>query len=373
VGLEAAGAVVSADSHVTEPADLWCARLDRAYRDRAPRVVRDFAADRYLFVGPGIRPFAVATGFGAGKHGEDLKRHLRCGYEAARPGGWDPAERLRDQDADGVGCEVLYPTHALKLFALPDADLRGACFRTYNDWVAEYAAHAPRRLVALAAIALDDAGAAVRELERAVARGARGVLVAASPPDDAPPYGDPAYDPFWAAAQAHGVPVSLHCISSASPRSARASRAASPFVQYLDAIHDVQRSLAEIVCGGVLERFPSLAVVSAENDCGWFAHFLYRLDHAYERFGRYAKDSLPLPPSSYVHRQVFATFQDDPTGLGCDAFAENNFLWASDYPHADSTWPNSRETIARTFAGLPRRVVEKVTRANAERLYRIGA
>ena len=111
--------IVSADSHVTEPADLWRRRLDRGLRDRAPRVVRDYGTDRYLFVAPGISPFPIATGFGAGKQGRDLKQHLRRGYEAARPGGWDPVERIKDQDVDGVACEVPYPTPGMKLFALP--------------------------------------------------------------------------------------------------------------------------------------------------------------------------------------------------------------------------------------------------------------
>ena len=177
-----AARVVSADSHVTEPADLWCERLDRAHRERAPRVVRDFARDRYLFVAPGIRPFAVASGFGAGKRGDELKRHLHRGYEAARPGGWDPAARLVDQDLDGVACEVLYPTHGMKLFALSDAALQRACFRVYNAWIAEFAAHAPDRLVALALISLFDVAAAVDEVARAAAAGARGVMIWGAPP-----------------------------------------------------------------------------------------------------------------------------------------------------------------------------------------------
>jgi predicted TIM-barrel fold metal-dependent hydrolase len=373
VGLAGIAArVVSADSHVTEPADLWCARLDRAHRERAPRVVRDFASDRYLFVAPGIRPFAVASGFGAGKRGDELKRHLHRGYEAARPGGWDPAARLADQDLDGVACEVLYPTHGMKLFALPDAALQRACFRAYNGWVAEFAAHAPSRLVALAVVSLFDVATAVGDVARAAAAGARGVMIWGAPPHGAPPYGDRVYDPFWAAAAAHGLPVSLHSISSGSPHVAPASGAASAYVQYLDVIHDVQRSLAEIVCGGVLERFPELIVVSAENDCGWFPHFLFRLDHAYERFGKDAASPLREHPSAYVRRQVYATFQDDPTGFASsDGFAASNGMWASDYPHVDSTWPRSPESIAETFANVSDDVAARVLHGNATRLYRV--
>jgi predicted TIM-barrel fold metal-dependent hydrolase len=356
---------VSADSHVTEPADLWCERLDRALRDRAPRVVRDYAGDRYLFVAPGVRPFAIATGFGAGKQGDELKRHLHRGYEAARRGGWDPAARISDQDADGVSCEVLYPTHGMRLFGLPDADLQGACFRVYNDWICEFATYDRLRLVPLALIPLYDVDVGVRELERVAERRAGGAMIGGAPPEGAAPYGDRKYDRFWAAAAALRLPVSMHCITTE-----RAPTSISPYVQYLDVIHDVQRSLAEIVCDGVLERFPSLTIVSAENDCGWMPHFFHRLDHAHEKFGKYAARPLPEPPSSYLRRQVYATFQEDSSAaLTLPFFGEDNYLWASDYPHVDSTWPKSRAAIRRALNGLPDCIFVKIVGGNAQRLY----
>jgi predicted TIM-barrel fold metal-dependent hydrolase len=358
--------IISADSHVTEPADLWCQRLDRTFRDRAPRVVRDYGTDRYLLVAPGISPFPIATGFGAGKHGRDLKQHLHRGYEAARAGGWDPVERVKDQDADGVGCEVLYPTHGMKLFALADAELQRACFRVYNDWIVGFVAAFPKRLVPLALISLYDVPEGVREVERVARMGAAGVLVWGSPPETVPPYGSRTYDPVWAAAASLGLPVSLHCITSGRPE----VRSRSAYVQYLDVVHDVQRSLAEIVCGGVLERFPELIVVSAENDCGWFPHFLFRLDHAHEKFGRFAACPLPLRPSEYFRRQVYATFQEDSTVSTLhDDLAAERYMWASDYPHADSTWPNSRRIIAQTLGKLPDAALKKMIGGNAARLY----
>ncbi len=97
--------IISADSHMTEPADLWLERLDRKYRHLAPRVVRDHKRDILLFVAPGILPFPVAAGFGAGKAGKEIEYHLSRAYEAARSGGWDPAKRIKDQDADGVSAD----------------------------------------------------------------------------------------------------------------------------------------------------------------------------------------------------------------------------------------------------------------------------
>lgn len=141
--------------------------------------------------------------------------------------------------------------------------------------------------------------------------------------EDAPTFGSRSYDPFWEVALSLELAVSLHCITSGQPK----VRSRSPYVQYLDVIYDAQRSLAEIVCGGVLERFPTLIVVSAENDCGWFPHFLFRLDHAHEKFGRFAPYPLPMRPSDYVRRQVYATFQKDSTVPSvCDGFGADRYV-----------------------------------------------
>ena len=367
---DAAPFIVSADSHMTEPADLWVERLDRPWRAAAPRVVRDFHRDAYLFVAPGIVPFAVAAGFGAGKSGAELKKHQNRGYEAARPGGWDPAERLKDQDLDGVHAEVLYPTHGMRLFSLPDAALQRACFRVYNRWIAEFADHAPNRFHALALISLNDVVESIQELERSKNLGLKGAMIWGSTPDGMPSFATSAYDPFWRAAQELEMPVSLHVIAGGAPHIPMVHE--SHFARYMNVIHEVQGSLIDIVCSGVLERFPRLRIVSAENDVGWFPHFLFRLDHAYEKFGRLLAGPLPLPPSDYVRRQVYATFQDDPVGPRMyELFGEYNYMWASDYPHADSTWPYSAQAIERAFDRLPRQVAERMTADNACTLYRI--
>src|ERR1700689_5069846 len=148
--------VISADSHMMEPADLWETRLDHKFSDRAPKVVKNERGKGYVFVAPGVRPFPVAGGFGIGKSGEELQEHLQKGYEAARPSGWDPAERLKDQDVDGVKAEVIYTTLGMSLFGLDDAELQQACFRAYNDWVNDFASHDRKRLYPIALISLED-------------------------------------------------------------------------------------------------------------------------------------------------------------------------------------------------------------------------
>ncbi|MGH7934793.1 MAG: amidohydrolase family protein [Candidatus Binataceae bacterium] len=372
--------VISADSHMMEPANLWVERLDEKYRDRAPKVVKSESKGQFLFIAPGLQPFPVAGGFAAGRSGEELKEFMRRagkdeGYEAARPSGWDPVERLKDQDIDGVQAEVLYTTLGMPLFGLDDPELQLACFRAYNDWVAEFSSHDRKRLHAIALVSLEDISAGAKELERAAKIGLKGAMIWGAPPRDKP-YHSKVYDPFWQTAQDLRMPLSLHVITGKRPPKSKEdiekARTREPsFVRgYMNLIHEVQRSLTDIIFSGVLMRFPRLRIVSAENDSGWLAHYMYRLDHAFEKFGALMEEPLEMKPSDYVRRNVWATFQDDPIGpMLFRFFGEDNFMWASDFPHTDSTWPNSLKVIEKDFAGVPENVTQKIVCDNAVKLY----
>ena len=375
--------VMSADSHVMEPADFWATRLDVKYRDQAPRVVKNDKGAGYVFVAPGISPFPVAGGFGTGRSGTELKEHLSKGYEAARPSGWDPAERIKDQDIDGVEAEVLYTTLGMRLFSLDDAGLQRACFGAYNDWLAEFCSYNPKRLVGNALVSLEDIGEGIKELERCAKIGLRGAMIWGSAPEDRP-YSSRIYDPFWQAASELEMPLSLHVITGrgreskleVDPKTGNIVSLAGPtrLEMYANVIHEIQRSLTSLIVSGVLERFPRLKLVSAENDVGWLPHYMYRLDHAWEKYSALTPEPLPLKPSDYMRRQLWATFQDDPVGPGTyKFFGTNNYMWASDFPHTDSTWPNSRKVIEKDFAGVPEDVTRKIVFENAAKLYRLQA
>jgi predicted TIM-barrel fold metal-dependent hydrolase len=143
---------------------------------------------------------------------------------------------------------------------------------------------------------------------------------------------------------------------------------------YANVIHEIQRSLTSLIVSGVLERFPRLKLVSAENDVGWLPHYMYRLDHAWEKYSALTPEPLPLKPSDYMRRQLWATFQDDPVGPATyKFFGSSNYMWASDFPHTDSTWPNSRKVIERDFVGVPDDVTRKIVFENAAKLYRLQA
>jgi predicted TIM-barrel fold metal-dependent hydrolase len=358
--------ILSADSHVIEPADVWTARIDKRFLDRAPRVIKHAGSrEGDFFVAEGLRPFPVAGFAVAGVDPKDFAEKMAGGYPGVRPSAWDPDLRIKDQERDGVSGEVLYPSLGMRLFQMEDGELRAACFRAYNDWLAEYCAHSPGRLAGVAMVSLDDPLEGVEELKRAASKGLRGAMIWGAAPAERP-YSDPSYDPFWAAAHDLGTPISLHILTE--------RRGGSDFQSVMKGYpalhHAVERSLAEIIFAGVLERFPNLKLVSVENDIGWIPHFLQRLDHSFEKYRYLEKQTIANPPSYYFRRQVAATFQDDRVGVVMRHFiGVKNLMWGSDFPHSDSTWPNSLEVIARDFEGVPDDERRQMTSDNVAALY----
>ena len=370
--------IVSADSHVMEPGDLWEGRLDRKFRDNSPRVApNDKGA--LLFSAPGVRPFPVALGFGIGLNGQKLHDHMGNfkGYEeSGRRSGWVPQERLKDQDVDGVFAEVMYTTLGMPLFGLPDLDLQLNCFKVYNDFVTEYCSCAPKRLCGVCLISLVDIAEGVKELQRCAKMGFRAAQVWGVSPADRPYYLEE-YDPFWAAAQEADMPISLHVATGKNQAPTPTAPeiklgSAAMLMTRMDTINGIQRTLMAFIYGGVLDRFPNLKLVSAEHDAGWAGHFVHRIDRQYEKWASANDQKLKLHPSDYMRRNVWITFQDDPVaGVTAKFYGENNFMWGSDFPHSDATWPHSREAIARSMEGVPGYVQRKITSLNAARLYKM--
>lgn len=361
--------IISADSHVTEPANLWIDRMDKKYRDHVPKVIENPNGSGHLFVAPGLNPVPASGVFATGRSGQELKEHLTKGYDTAPPGGWDPVERIKDQDIDGVEAEVLYPSLGMALFLMEDANLQRACFRAYNDWIVDFCSYNPKRLHAAALISLEDVSEGVNDLECYAKLGLKSAMIWCSPPAEKP-YSSKVYDPFWQVAQDLQIPVSLHSFTGRGKESREVGFNQRITTQYMILVHEVQRCLADLIFGGVLERFPRLMVVSVENDIGWLPHYIYRLDHAYGKFGALQPELPPMKPSEYARRQLWATFQDDPVGCSTYKFF-NNYMWASDFPHSDTTWPHSRKIIERDFAGLPVEVTRKIIFENAAKLYGI--
>jgi len=370
--------IFSADSHVSEPGDLWVQRIDKELQFRAPRLERREWKDRMedFFLYEGFPPHPVAVGLGAaGKQGDkgESFRETGKGYGDALAGGWDPAARMADQDVDGVDGEVLHTTLAFRLFWLQDAKLQRACFRVYNDWLTEYCSYAPDRLVGVSLISLYDVDEARAELRRAANMGLRGAMVWLSPPVGAPSYASKTYDPFWAEAQDLDMPIVLH------ENTGGAESRLSPSSYWDENMslgqivrpHEIQRTLGIIILSGVLERFPRLRVVSTENGTDWLPWWVGRLNRV--RSASYPT-KLSLKPIEYLQRQVHFTYIDEKDAVrNRDLVGVDNLMFATDYPHSAATWPRSQEIVARDTADIPSDERRKLIRDNVLRVFGIRA
>jgi predicted TIM-barrel fold metal-dependent hydrolase len=321
------------------------------------------------FVCENITPMSVAGFFGAGVPSADLADHNKKGFDQAPKSVWDAAYRIQDQDRDGVAAEVIYTSMGMPLFGLDDAELRAGCFRAFNDWAAEYCSYDLKRLIPLGLITLEDIPGAVEELRRIAKKGMRGAMIWAEPPSDKP-YSDPAYEPFWAAAQETNMPLSLHILTARGGTGANPTAGRNFLLSLANLHHQIERSISVLVFGGVLEKFPSLRIVSAENDVGWMAYFMYRLDTIQNRLGALGGLKLSLRASEYIKRQVYATFISDPVFVdSLHRYGADNIMWSSDYPHTAATFPRSQEIVAKRFGTLPEPERRKIVHDTAARVY----
>jgi len=369
-------ALFDADSHVSEPLNLWRERLPAKYRDKAPRMLKEHEGKpgAWWLIEEGREPHNVILGFGANKTLEELQQFLKgFSYAGAHRGGWDPAQRVKDMDQDGVTGDVLYTTLGFRMFWIRDAGFQRACFQVYNDWLAEFCSYSPKRLKGLGLISLYDPKQGAEDLEECAKKGLAGGLIWASPPDELPFYSE-VYNSFWKAAQELRMPLSLHEFAGFE-RIYWESTAEKRTVANAVASHEVETTFATFILSGILERFPRLKIISAELNCGWLAYFLHRMDRAFDSRGVRLQGSpfptkLTMKPSEYFRRQLYATFIDDPYGLAHrDEIGVDNLLWSSDFPHSATFWPHSREKIAEDFQGIGAEDKRKILSENVAKLY----
>jgi uncharacterized protein len=360
--------IISADSHVLEPHDLWIKRLaGTALEGRAPRMIDD-GQGGHLFAIDGLRPFPIGLAGAAGKPSSELKV-LGNRADELRAGGWDPVARLDDMDVDGVNAEVLYPSVGMALAQSSDRDYQLACIRAYNDWLIEYCGAGRGRLAGLAMIPTIEVEAGVAEVARAHEAGLRGAMVPGRPPEGH--YAEARFDPLWAALAERGMPVSFHILTGGTGGDPTLG-SGIVLMTVMSIVQQMQQTLLLLIFGGVFDRHPQLKVVSAEHDAGWVAHFAYRMDQMTERhqswLGR-GRSNLQQP-SDYLSQRCWYTFQKDPVAVETRHRAGlSQLMWASDYPHSDSTWPYSRKVIERDFEGVPEAEQAAIVHDNAAALY----
>jgi predicted TIM-barrel fold metal-dependent hydrolase len=366
----------SCDSHVVEAREVF-EGLESRFGEQAPQVIHDHKGrPGDWLVLPGMPPVPVGRLGIAGNRLDDPKTDERIarGYDGLNPGVRDPHARLDEQAVDGICGEVMYPSLNMFTFALKDQEVAQAVFERHNDWVVDYCSVAPDRLIGIGCLPIPDVDAALDEMERAAGRGVRGFSIPTHVDPDRP-YSHPDYDRFWAAAQDHGVPLTMHIFTGSSLDGGMPRHWGTPggtIKGYTLAHTTAVNTMIDLICGGVVERYPGLKFVLAEYETGWVAHFLQRVDHATYRTPSHAVDYLTMKPSDYFHRNFFVTFEDDEAGiLTRHLIGVDNLMWGNDYPHHDAIWPHSMEVLDKIMAGVPDDERERMCFRNAVELYRV--
>ena len=357
---------ISPDSRGTEPPTCYIDNIERAFRDSAPRVVRD-ERQGDVFVIEGMK-HRVAMGLiaAAGRPAEELSMG-GGNYDTMHRGGWDARARLADQDRDGVAAEVIYASVGMLLNNHPDTDYKQACFEAYNRWLQGFCADAPTRVFGLGQTALRSPEEGVRDLRRIREMGFVGVMMPGIP--GVSDYDDPIWDPVWEAAIDLKLPLSFHILTSKDESN---TKARGPRINGFQAIiRGCQDILGTFVFGGVFERHPALKIVCAEADAGWAPHYMYRMDHAYKRHRHWMNGrELSRLPSDYFRENIYMTFQDDWSAFQVRHLLNvERLMWASDFPHSDSTWPNSRQVLAEQAGALTAYERDRIVHDNVRELY----
>lgn len=293
---------------------------------------------------------------------------------------WRPAhpeERLTDQDRDGVSCEVLYGLFGVTA-ALSDQELAAHILMAYNDWLVEFCAHHPERYIGLACLPGHDSEAAAKEVVRTAGMGLRGGVLDVK--NGVRPVWHRDWDPVWAAAQDLDYPISFHsgrtrgdneqaAVGSMEAPRGDALRLAAIGMSLLQ-FHG-SADYFGIIFGGALDRFPRLKIVLGESGIGWIPSLLERMDWQYDN--EFTSLGLLLKPSEYWSRQMFATFQSDRVGMHLLEFlGDDRVMYASDYPHPDGTWPDSRQVIAAQMSHLSDSTKRRILHDNAAQLYHLA-
>ena len=386
--------IISVDDHVVEPAHLWKTWLPERFKERGPRSERrGIGSMRHIGGGTYEQTFDEDGPKADCWIYEDLvyinKRHVAAvgydrddmtmspiTYDEMRPGCYDPAARLVDMDLNWVEASLCFPTFprfcGQTFTEASDKELALACIQAYNDWmVLEWCGDSGGRLIPLTIVPLWDAELAAAEVRRNAARGVRAVTFSEIPPHlGLPSIHSGFWDPFFAACAETGTVVNMH-IGSSSKMPATSPDAPVAVAATLS-FNNAMGSLADFLFSGVLIKFPTLRLAYSEGQIGWLPYILERVDAVWEDHRAWGgvADTIPEPPSTYFHRQVWGCFFKDFHGLrSLDVIGEDKVTFETDYPHTDSTWPDTREIAADMMADLSPEVIEKVVRSNAIHLY----
>ncbi|HVA09043.1 MAG TPA: amidohydrolase family protein [Acidimicrobiales bacterium] len=369
--------IISVDDHLIEPPDLFVGRLPAALQDGAPHVVEDddgtqcwiFESNRYPNVG-----LNAVVGRPRNEWSMEPAR-----FDQMRPGCFDIDERIRDMDRAGIWASLCFPSLVSGFCGsvysrAHDKDLGLACLRAFNDWHHEvWAGTYPERIIPLQLPYLADVEIAAREVADNAARGFKAVSFPEFPAQlGLPSIFSGRWDPFFAACENTGTVVCLHTgASSWAPLPSP-----DPPFELLPTLFPVNALVAagEWIWSGVPLRFPDLAIAMSEGGIGWVPMLMDRVDYVLQHSASGTESNAwpsELLPSEVLRRSFWFCSIDDPSSVPLrDVIGTSHIMVESDYPHADSSWPDTQRVLTDTWGHIPDDELRAIAAGNASGLFR---
>ena len=379
--------VVDADTHMTEQHDLWTSRAPASLKDRVPQVARLDGMACWCVDGAILgRAGAGGVVDVRGNKGRSFEGLYEWEIDRAHVASYDPIARVKLMDEIGVWAQIVFPGvvglggQGLAS-VVEDQKLRSICLEIFNDASAEIQAESDDRLLPMALLPAWDIDACVREVQRVKELGLRGVNLTSDPQDvGGPDLASTAWDPVWDACASLGLPVHFHIGASLTTM--------NYFGTYPWESHDDDTKLAiggtllfignarvivNIICSGILDRFPDLKVVSVESGAGWVPFILEALEYEMDENAPGLKSRLSLTPKEFFDRNIYATMWFEHANVA-DVVAqvgEDNILFETDFPHPTCLFPDPLKTAESNMQPLSATAQRKILGENAARLYRL--
>lgn len=379
--------IFDTDHHITPTKDFWTSRMGKKYGDMAPHVVDlPNGSEAWSFEGGAVLHLIGLENVG----GDNPKRNSwKFRYENTSPSFYDPKERIKSMDVDGIDVALFFPSVAGHTSAIQDDDLYRECVRVYNDAAWDWAqAGDPKRMFPVAMMPNRDIEWAMDELKRVAKKGFIHYQFNGAPSGNETI--SQADDPFWATVQETGLVLTMHGSGGSGKKrhpEGTVHKPRPPADTGVPPVRDqemiaamraaglgAQNGLGQLLMNGVLERFPNLKISLVETSAGWLPGYLEQLDLVYQR-ERWTSgnDHLKMLPSEYA-KKVLISVDRELQGIKYRyQIGVDNLTFGSDYPHIGNFWPHTRFYVDMLFNGVPEEEKEKILWSNAAKFYGVAS
>jgi predicted TIM-barrel fold metal-dependent hydrolase len=380
--------IVDADSHWSEPADLFTSRAPAHLRDRLPMVKEVDGAPTWTFDGHPLGRYSAGAVIGKDGKKENAQVALfEWEHDEVHVGAYDPKVRLEVLDETGIDAQIIFPSTiglgGQDLGVVEDPMLTRLAVEIYNDAMAEIQEGSGNRLLPLPLMPAWDIDTCVQEAKRVAKLGARGVNMTSDPQDlGSPDLGDPAWDPFWEVCVEEQLPVHFHIGASVTGMTFYGKY---PWPSHYDdtklAIGGTllfignARVVTNLILSGIFDRHPDLKTVSVESGVGWIPFILETLDYEMHENAPERLKAMRKMPSEYFKSNIYATFWFEQNQKRLqnlvDAVGEDNILFETDFPHPTCLYPNPLDEVWDKLETITPEGRAKILGENARALYRL--